>query len=158
MIGLAPSAGARVPHNAVKPSYEIDLNAVTNAGSTSAPGILLIGLDAAKTYYVSQPPGRLFSGYSPWPSDNSNLPPTTPSNQKWGNLFFVTKFPGTDVGSTDPRTSSNGGVDKGYPDGETARAAAVPFTITGSTQFKFWIGDPAPADDRGGISILIQEL
>lgn len=144
--------------SAVEPgsTWSIDLSAVTNGGSTSAVGVLATGFNAARSYRVTQPSGRLYAGYSAWPSDGSTLPPTTPDDEKWGNDLKATQFPGADVGTGDARTTSHG-VDRGYPDGETARAAFAPAIITGATQFKLWVGDPNPTDNRGGISIFIEE-
>jgi hypothetical protein len=134
--------------------YEVDLDGVTNCGSTSAVGVLLTGLDASATYTISQPPGRLYAGYSAWPTDDSALPPTTPDDEKWGNAFCATKFPGADVNNVDAR-STNFGIDRGYETGELARAAFAVATITGSAEYKFWISDGSPTDNRGGISLLI---
>lgn len=137
--------------------YEIDVSAVSNSGATSANGFVQTGFDPTATYLVTRPAGRLYDGYSAWPTNNSALPPTTPSNEKWGNLLVVTGGPGVAVGITDPR-SFEFGVDRGFPDGETARAAFVPGTVTGYSEYAFWISDPNPADNRGGASPRVERI
>lgn len=136
---------------------QVDLNGASNSGPTSAVGILLTGFTASAVYRITQPLGRLYAGYSPWPSDGSALPPTTPSDQKWGNAFCVTGGPGAPVGNGDAR-SFYFGLDRGFPDGETARAAFAAVQITGYTEYVFWVPDGSPSDNRGGISLLIERL
>lgn len=131
----------------------VDLAAGSNDGATSAVGVTLSGLNASETYRLSLPAGQTHSGWSAWPSDDD--PRLHNPAIIWGNLLTVTKGPGPAVGPSDPRTSQFGSI-TGWPNGEAARAAFAPVTITGATEYTFWLADLAPGDDRGGLSILVR--
>ena len=151
------SATLLVRGRGIPPQHAIyvDVSAVANCGPSSSGGLLVTGFAVTDVLHITQPTGRIYAGYSAWPSDDSTLPPTTPSNQKWGNAFVVTGGPGGPANIGDARSFAFG-VDKGYPTGEAARAAFVgPVNVTGYTEYVFWISDGAPSDNRGGASLAI---
>jgi hypothetical protein len=127
------------------PAFEtiINLDGKANAGSTSAVGITVSGLDPAKSYDLSLPPGQTYVAWSTWSSDAGATDPTHP----WHNRFSVTTVDGTtEYGSYSVGTT---------PD--DARSQFPGATITGYSSYTFWLNDSASSDNRGGLSIKVEE-
>ena len=122
--------------------YLIDLDANENAGLTSSVGITLNGLDPGATYFVSQPSGRLYGGWSKWPTD---------SDMEAGGLPWDCSFAVTADGSDTHYLPTR------YASAAAALAAAQgagPIEITGSAQYVFWLYDDVLLN-RGGCSLLV---
>ena len=134
----------------------IDLNANggLNVGSSSSVGVTLSGLDPAGVYELSLPPGRLYTAWSPFINDAAAASAGQPP---WSSYLEVTR--GNVVAAQadiDPRT-----VRFGVHQQATAEAARLGFgapTITGYAQYTFWMFDPNPPDDRGGLSVLVRRI
>ena len=125
----------------------INLNAVTNGGSTSSVGISLSGVSADWVLTLDMPAGGAYEGWSPWPSDYDTNVPSPPT--AWGNSFQVTN-PDTSVASFGANAIANTSA--------LARAAFSPVTITGYSSYVFWIADSGPWNNRGGLSIRVTKI
>jgi hypothetical protein len=120
------------------PSYRVDLHCENNAGGSSAVGVVLSGLSASKTYRLTLTAG----GWSRHDLDADN------GGLTWFHEFRVTHAGGEEViGSA-----------TAYATAAAALAAFVPETITGYTSYTFWLFDNVLGDNRGGLSILIEQV
>lgn len=140
----------------ISTSIIIDLDAgITraNVGPTSAVGITVSGLDPAGVYEVSLPAARTFEAFSGWPSDGAAI---GSGNQPWSSILCVTRGPGPAVGPYTGQTVLFGSDQ--HATAAAARAAFVPGSITGYGQYTFWLFDPAPSDDRGGLSVELRRI
>jgi len=117
--------------------YEIDLDALVNASATAAVGVVISGLDPAKVYTLSLPPGRTYTAWRP----NVGLTPN-----RYRVSFQVTSAGGQlDFADAD------------FTSAEAARAAFAGGTITGHSSYTFWIYDaPTIVDNDGGVSVLVR--
>jgi hypothetical protein len=128
--------GSRVPPTEYGSSFVIDLDGVTNAGTTSAVGVEVTGLDASRGYVLSMEPGGT---YVAWSSNAGG-------GGSWYNRFYITTSSGNILGGEHFATYF-------YP--EVSRASFIPQTISGFSEYVFWIVDNAPGDNSGGLSITI---
>lgn len=128
---------AIVPAGSPVPTYPADLVAPTNCGLLPAVGVTISGLDPTAVYEVTQPPGLAYSAWSAFPTGDL-----------WQHAVYI---------------ASGGSFLVAFGDGlayttpELARAAFPGGTVTGFSSYTFWINDPNPADDRGGLSIVLFE-
>lgn len=120
----------------VYPTYDIDLDSLTNAGPTESVGKTIAGLDPDATYVVTLPPGRLYTAWS----DNASLG------------HYTTQFY-TKAGAV---TIPNGNA--GYFSSAAAAYAAYPGgSIMGASAYTFWLPDTYPPDNDGGMSLSISQ-
>lgn len=127
-------------------SQVVNVSAATNAGTSSAVGVVLSGVDPSWTLRISMPALEAFSGWSPWSSDHSAGVPSPPN--AWGNSFKVTA----------DGVTSTFGADAIAVEGAAA-AAFSPVTVAGSSTYVFWIEDLAgTGDNRGGVSLLVERI
>lgn len=119
--------------------YEVNLDAVTNAGTTSAVGVVLSGLDPALTYSITQPPG---GAHAAWLQNSDGL---------YKNHFRITAPDGsvTLAGTT-------AAISFGYPTPEDARAAFPGASVTGHSSYTFWIYDTPTGDNSGGLTLRLR--
>lgn len=130
----------------------INVRASVNAGSTAtamlAAGVTVSGFNPSQTIYVSQPPGQLYSGWSPW-GDPS---PVNPGSSGSSNSFWV-------VPDNNPAlvflVGTPGAVFNGY---EAARSAFGVHSFSGYSTYTFGIIDTPIGDNSGGVSIRLDVL
>ena len=116
----------------------VDLDAIVNAGTSSAVGVTIAGLDPLTTYSVSQPSGRRFGAWSA----------LTPALWENGRLN-VTTAGGTMVLGSAAATY--------FATPQLARDAfnARNESISGYASYTLWINDTPVADNLGGLSLAI---
>lgn len=121
---------------------DLNLDGRTNAGTSSAVGVTISGLDPSHVYTLSLPPGLTY------PGGYRTDVPVHPND--WTSRFRYT----TSGGTVTFETSSNG-----YPSAEASRASfATDYpgaSITGYSSYTFWIYDTPNSDNDGGLSIRI---
>lgn len=139
-------------------SVEVDVP-ITGMSNTQAPSSTsvtinannLSGLTATSTVVITKPVGLTYQAWSAWPTDDSMAgggPPVP--GQTWANHFNVS------AGGNDSFFffADNPNL---YPTAQAAEAGVqsfLPVSFTGFDSYTFFIWDPAPADDRGGLSIV----
>lgn len=146
---------ARIPLAEGPGTIDVDVLGAGDASTTSAVGQTVTGLDSTKRYRVTAPDGRTFKAYSGWASDTSA---GIPAGGPWSHRLMVTKGPGPAVGQSDPRSTQYSNLASSpndFPTAQQAWEAFVPFDLTGATEYTFWIYDPNPNDNRGGLSLSI---
>ena len=125
--------------------------AVGIGGLNSSVGFVVSGLLANATYELTLPPGQSYVAFSGYPSDGS-----APGGLAWSSIITITGGPGPGVSFNDPRSQQVGS--DGHATAEAARAAFGAPTITGYTEYSFWIYDNQPGDNRGGISLRLRRI
>lgn len=114
---------------------------------TGTRGIRLDGMNADWVLRLDMPAGGTYVAWSPWSSDYSAEVPSPPN--AWGNAFSVTNADGS--------TAAFGANAIASSD-TAARAAFAAVTITGYRSYVFWINDPNPGDNRGGLSVRVTKI
>jgi hypothetical protein len=117
----------------------VELVAPGNSGSTQAVGVSVSGFDPAQTYRATllQPPRQAWSAF---PTDGSN------GGLTWNCIYRIN----TTVFSPAPAPN--------YATAALAFAASSDFIarVIGSSTYVFWMSDPNPSDNRGGLTIRIR--
>lgn len=136
-------------------TWQVDLNARVHAGANSAVGVLLSGLYPDRQYVLTQPAGGVYTAYSYFATDGEAVVP----GQIWANGLVATGGPGASAPYTDPRSLivGSGAEDPQWATASAARAAFGSHVITGYTEFRLWIYDSLVPDNRGGLSLYIEE-
>lgn len=116
------------------PSNQVDLNAIVNAGLTSAVGKTLQA-NPSKTYYVTQPENR---GYGAWIAVG-----TTAFQNR-------VKIASTEYGNLNSNYFPTPAISR--MDFNSRRV-----TISGASSYVFWINDSPVNDNSGGLSLLLTE-
>lgn len=133
-------------------SYELDLVAPGWPGGNCAsafvppPKSVHFEADPAMTYEITLPAGRLYTAWSGYPTDS--IPEPWIVTLSWRQVNGAT--------FNDVLVTPNNSVSGVTP--EEARAGWVPLYITGYTDYYFWLNDPNPTDNRGGLSLLLTEV
>lgn len=121
--------------------------AATTICSGSNPNIIVVSGFNANDALIIRHKGAsgVYGGVSLWNDDYATFPGTPDPAGTWTNAFFVTKADGS-------TTSYWGGW---YRTEAQCRAAGegLVATVTGSTSYSLWVGDPNPPDNRGGFSV-----
>ncbi len=133
----------------------VNLSAVgsANVGNTSAVGVVVGGFDPGRVVNISlrSTPNL---GWSAWPADSGPGIPTHP----WSNSLVVTQGDtSVPVGAGDAR-SFNFGSANVYASAQEAFDAFPGGSVTGASTYTLWLYDPAPADDRGGLTVRLSEV
>jgi hypothetical protein len=125
-------------------SIELD----ARANHSSASGVRVGGLIATSTYTLSAVAG----GYSLWEAEPSAFIDAPPAGQYWGSGVSIKCGPLAGAG---PEILI--GAQWGYPNAAAALAAFPGGSLTGYTEYTFWILDNNAADNRGdGLSLLLE--
>lgn len=121
--------------------FTVNLNGVTNAGTSSAVGVSISGLIATAAYRLTMPDGGLYGAWSA----------TSLSQWENGRLQITTS------GGTTTRGSPSATI---FATPQLARDAfnALNETITGYSDYRFWIVDTPTSDNMGGLSILVEQV
>lgn len=140
-------------------------NIVGSLITTGSNTVTLSGFDATKVVRFSKPlaadSGGLLTwdAYSAWPSDGySGVNPPPVAGQTWQNFVYVYGNNGSSdtLLWTAPLSANN------YltaADAYAALAAELPQSFSGYSTYKVVAGnDPNPSDNRGGLSVLVEEL
>lgn len=130
-------------------NLDADVHAGTSNASGLANAVVVSGLDPAKSYLLSLPPGLSFpGGWSPW-GDPS---PVNSGSSGSKNSFWYAR--NGDIGQI--VQVEQGGLYDGY---EAARQAFIPVTVSpGVNSLHFFIVDSPTGDNSGGLSILVTEV
>ena len=128
------------------------LSAANVSGSSTVPIEYreVAGVSPSAIIRVTIPTGGTYKAWSPWSADDSVTPVPPPVlGYTWGNSFRVT----TDTGhqnylSTDLFRTADEAL--------AGVQSSLPVRLTGSTNYRFWLYDPYPPDDRGGLSLRVE--
>lgn len=128
--------------------YHVELDAIDTASSGgyggSPPAVRLSGLSPSAVYLVTVREDGVIA-WSNWSSDDNELADGNP----WTSSVWVRRV---EEGET------QAGLSPYRPTAEEALAAFVPFTITGSATYDFFIQDNPLFDNRGGLSLTITQI
>lgn len=130
-------------------THLVNLQATAFAGVSGA--VVISGLSPSDTVTITKPAGLTYESWSAWSSDGSVSPTPPPEVGKtWGWGFAVS--------DADDATVHSSLGEPYYATSADAFAAAqasgiFPLVLTGSTAYKFWVYDPNPGDNRGGLSL-----
>lgn len=128
----------------------VHVDATVHGGSTReaavANGVTVGGFKPSDQVWVTMPPGKRFSGWSPWSTPNI-IPGNPQSGAK--NAFYV----GVDG---DAGNIIAGGAEGELFDGyDAARRAFGGLMLTGGSSYRFGIVDQPLSDNSGGVSLLL---
>ncbi len=130
----------------------VELVAPANCGSTAAVGVTVSGLTGASTYRLTllDSPRMAWSG---WAADNSTTPlPPPVLGRTWTCAFNVTNTSNVTASFLSYNTVGF------FATAALAKANAAGFqgSVAGSTAYTFWLPDPNPSDNRGGLTVKIR--
>ena len=143
---FTPPAGLPVPDSpaTIETQLIADTSIPGTAARTSSTGGLTVGgLDPSDILILRRiPTGATYGSFSEFDADGLG-----PGGLAWTNLFYVTKADGTTVTSPGTRYATEAAA--------VAAGAGYKMVVTGSTSYTIWLGDPNPADNRGGLSLSV---
>lgn len=136
-----------VPGEVFTADMAFDAQLATVDGSYA--GAVISGVSADDFVVIDKPPGLTYQAFSYWATDAAAAPVGLP----WSNEFSVldefgveTRHWGSDVEAS--------GMYATPAEGEAAVAGRFVF-LRGSTEYKVFINDTPPTDNRGGLSLRI---
>lgn len=138
-------------------TFELDLQASGWPGGHSASAYssnsVRFTANPAKAYEITLPPGRLYEAWSAYPTDGAAI---GAGAQPWILSLSWRQF-ASGGGFSDITVTVNNSVGGLTP--AAARVLWTPLTIgPGFVDYYFWLNDPNPTDNRGGLSLLLTEL
>lgn len=118
------------------------LSATSNAGTTSAVGILVGSLDATDVVYIDKPTDAASLAWSPYNVDAGNAQP-------WRNDFRIT----SSLGSVSYWENTLAAT---AADSHAIAVSNGTIEISGVNSFTLWIYDTPVNDNRGGITLRVR--
>lgn len=113
--------------------------------STTNPLGVSFSASPADVFRIVKVEGMAFKAWSAWPTDDATVPPPPVPGHTWMNRFLVN---GTSYWNGWYQTEEDA-----YQD-----VLGDSVLITGQSEYTISITDPAPDDDRGGLSVRVEKV
>ncbi|WP_182212438.1 hypothetical protein [Stenotrophomonas acidaminiphila] len=121
---------------------------IAGTASGAGNGYVVSGLGQYDFVVFTKPegdPGLTWPAWSAWPDDDATIPPPPTPGHTWLNRF---------------RVDTDNGTQEFLPyyyrremDAYRGTQAILPVHVSGTSTVRVWIYDPAPEDNRGGLSL-----
>ncbi|KAF1697997.1 hypothetical protein CSC62_07580 [Pseudoxanthomonas jiangsuensis] len=120
----------------------------SDADGSGANAYVLNDVGPQDLLLVTMPEGLTYTAWSGWGSDDSTTPTPPPApGHVWLPAFWVTTDTGTTAYNQTFHTSAAGAF--------AAAQANLPINLSGASSYRFWLYDPYPPDNRGGLSLRV---